>query len=95
MKKMSVIKLNEDDILEILIEHYQTGKFSRSKGSAKLFGNPGQDLRALIVLSDDHNKNFDLDVMEKNTDFNGDHSFLKEHPEFDLSKHFKKEDRKK
>ena len=38
MKKMFVKKLDEDDILEILIESFQTGKFSISEGCAKFYG---------------------------------------------------------
>ena len=32
MKKRFVKKLNEDDILEILIEHFQKKKYSKSEG---------------------------------------------------------------
>ena len=51
MKKMFVKKLDEDDILEILIESFQTGKFSISEGCAKFYGEPGKDLRAVIVIN--------------------------------------------
>lgn len=91
MKKMFVHKLNEDDILEILIEHFQKGKNKKFAVSAKFFGSSGEDLRAVIVMSKKHTANFDFEAIEKNTDFNGDHSFLNDHPEFDLSKQFKED----
>ena len=92
MKKKFVKKLDEDDVLEILIEHFQRGKQKKFVGNARFFGSAGQDLRVVIVLNDDESENFDLEEIERNTDFNGDHSFLNNHPEFDLSKHLKKED---
>ena len=91
MKKQFVKKLDEDDVLEILIEHFQRGKQKKFAGSAKFFGSADQDLRVVIVLSDNEYESFDLEEIEKNTDFNGDHSFLNNHPEFDLSKHFKED----
>ena len=92
MKKKFVKKLDEDDVLEILIEHFQRGKQKKFIGNARFFGSAGQDLRVVIVLNDDESENFDLAEIDRNTDFNGDHSFLNNHPEFDLSKHLKKED---
>lgn len=92
MKKMFVKKLDEDDILEILIESFQTGKFSISEGCAKFYGEPGKDLRAVIVINRGAHKEFDLDEIDKNTEYNGDHYFLSKHPEFDLSKLFVKDE---
>ena len=92
MKKKFVKKLDEDDVLEILIEHFQRGKQKKIVGNARFFGSAGQDLRVVIVLNDNESENFDLEEIDRNTDFNGDHSFLNNHPEFDLSKHLKKED---
>lgn len=90
MKKWFVKKLDEDDILEILIENFQTGKYGVSQGYANLFGVPGKDLRAVIVINRGPYQKFDLDEIDKNTEYNGDHYFLKQHPEFDLSRYFKK-----
>ena len=92
MKKMFVKKLNEDDILEILIEHFQEGKYAKSEGCAKIYGLPGQDLRALVVVNHGSHKEINLDEIEKNIEYNGDHHFLIGHPEFDLSRHFKNGD---
>ena len=86
MKKTLVKKLSEDDILEILIEHFQNGKYSLSEAYAKFFGSSGKDLRAVIVLNRGGHKNFDLDEIENRTEYNGDHAFLINHPEFDVSK---------
>jgi hypothetical protein len=87
--KVNIHKLNEDDILEILIEHFQKGKNEKSAVSAKFFGSSGEDLRAVIVVTKKHTAKFDFEEIEKSTDFNGDHAFLNNHPEFDLSKPFK------
>lgn len=88
MKKRFVKKLNEDDILEILIEHFQKKKYSKSEGYAKFYGMPGHDLRAVIVVTRESCSDIDLDEIEKTIEYNGDHFFLSEHSEFDLSKHF-------
>ncbi len=86
--KNVVKKLNEDDILEILIEHFQCKKNSQFCGYAKFYGMPGQDLRAVIVVTRDPCSDINLDDIEKNIEYNGDHQFLSEHSEFDLSKRF-------
>jgi hypothetical protein len=52
MKNYIVKKLNEDDILEILIEHYY-GKecFHYPNAKAVMLGEPDKDLRFLCVFS--------------------------------------------
>ena len=76
-------KLDEDDILEILIEHFQTGQYSYGRG--KLIGTPGNDLRFVGAISCDSLADVDLDEIDKKYDYDGDHSFIKNNPEFDLS----------
>jgi len=75
MKKRKVIKLNEDDILEILIEHFQTNnKVENAKGI--LFGESGKDLRFVGVfgsINDIDIGRIDLGEVDKDMEFNGDH----------------------
>ena len=84
-KKIKYIKLDADDILEILLEHYQE-QFKgclRSKGI--ILGTPGDNLRFIGAFANEQAKEFadlDLEIVEKELPFNGDHSFLKANPEF-------------
>ena len=84
---MEIIKLNEDDILEILLEHYYQNKncaflpFSRGI----LFGTPGEDLRFIGVYGQEEDSSVagcDLAEIDKTADFNGSHSFLEKNPQF-------------
>jgi hypothetical protein len=86
-RKYSIKKLDEDDILEIIIEHFQDGEladFMSAQGC--ILGEPGKDLRFVGVFSNEKGllRN-DLEKIDKEMDFNGDHSFLKKHPEFYIS----------
>lgn len=82
MSKRKIIKkLDEDDILEILIEHFQKGKFGESCGQGCILGTPGKDLRFIGVISKNCGE-YNLEEIDKEMDFNGDHAFLKKHPEF-------------
>jgi hypothetical protein len=86
MKKNFIFKkLNEDDILEIIVEHFQeTECYDFIRAKAYLYGEPGKDLRLIAVFSNDEQGEipFDFDKLDKEMDYNGDHSFLKKHPEF-------------
>ena len=79
-------KLDEDDILEILLEHFQDGELNDcpcSRGC--ILGSPGKDLRFIGVFSKESESNEykrDFEDIDNEIDFNGDHAFLKEHPEF-------------
>lgn len=87
MDNIEFIKLDEDDILEILIEYFQNNEnssFCFAKGC--FLGNSGKDLRFVASFSNDADalKSLDLYDIDKKIDYNGDHSFLKSHPEFNL-----------
>ena len=89
MDKYSFKKLDEDDILEILIEYFQEGEYvDFTHAKACLFGEPGKDLRFIAIFSDDEEKTnqYDLKNLDNEIDYNGDHSFLKNHPGFLISK---------
>ena len=85
---MKIIKLNEDDILEILLEHYYQNKncafLPDSRGV--LFGTPGEDLRFIGVYGKEEEEpqlaKCNLSEIDKTTDFNGYHSFLEGNPRF-------------
>ena len=76
-------KLNEDDILEIVMEHLQEkhGDFPFSK--IVILGEIGKDLRCICALSKKVPRS-DLNLIEidKKMEFTGDHAFLEQHPEF-------------
>lgn len=78
-------KLDEDDILEILVEHFQCGELKNfSSAQACLFGTPGKDLRFIGVFSNgvEGRTEYDMEKVDRDMDYNGDHSFLKKHSEF-------------
>jgi hypothetical protein len=87
-KNMVIKKLNEDDILEVLLEYYQEkecASFPHSRGM--LLGIPGEDLRFIGIYGQEDDSSVaecDLSEVDKTTDFNGDHSFLEKNPRFHL-----------
>ncbi len=81
-------KLNEDDLLEILLEHFQEIEFKTSSFSrAILLGTPGKDLRFISIFGDEDDielRKCNLEEIDRRCDFNGDHSFLEKNPKFIL-----------
>jgi len=78
------VKLDIDDLYEIVLEHYQElFKCDYSKGV--FLGNPECDLRFVAAFSN-HNdseiNNVDLESIDEKIGFNGDHAFLKKNPDF-------------
>lgn len=86
-KEIVIKKLNEDDILEILLEHFQENELEDKHivlTSGIIFGSPGKDLRFIGVFGDEKSEEifkYDLAKIDKETEFNGDHAFLEKHPE--------------
>lgn len=76
-KEIKVVKLNEDDLLEIVSEYFNfSGKKYVKKGvqatMTKFYGTSDQDLRAVCVLASDSIYNeIDLDEVDKSYDFTG------------------------
>lgn len=84
---MMLKKLDEDDILEILLEHFQESEYSNCKlARGCILGTPGKDLRFIGAFSNDFDEinTIDFEEIDEQLGFNGDHSFLKSHPEFNL-----------
>lgn len=83
-------KLNQDDILEIIIEHFWKNECKNLlNGKAAVFGTKDEDLRAVCVfgdLDDSRIDKWDMVQLDKELEFNGDHSFLENNPEFYLTK---------
>jgi hypothetical protein len=80
-------KLDEDDILEILIEYYQEQFSDVSAAKGLILGEPGKNLRFIGAFSDEdfqYIHNLDLNKLDKEIDFNGDHQFLKDNPDFTI-----------
>ena len=86
-KHYNFIKLDEDDILEILIEHFQEGSLAGyPQAQSCLLGTPGNDLRFIGVFSDDEDEflSYNLEKIDKEIDYNGDHSFINSRSEFQI-----------
>ena len=87
-KKIKYKKLNQDDILEILIEHFQDDEFQEleyAKGC--LLGKIDEDLRFIGVYGDESciaEINSSIEEIDINFDFNGDHEVLKNNSEFQI-----------
>jgi hypothetical protein len=80
-------KLDEDDITEIIIEYFQETLNNSELGRGILIGNAGKDLRFIGVFGNEDDPKVqmcDLIELDKEKEFNGDHAFLKNNPEFYL-----------
>lgn len=79
------IKLDEDDILEIIIEHFQNQNEDIFFGKGVLIGTPAKDLRFVGVLSTEEAfesaRDIELAEVDREASYNGFHSFVKETPE--------------
>ena len=82
MKKEYIYeKLDEADILEILIEFLQE-KHDLPNAQILLLGERNKDLRCVCALcEDEHPMNLDLNEVDKQIDFTGDHKWLEQNPE--------------
>jgi len=85
-KSFYVKKINEDDILEILLEYLQETEFKDTVSSrGMILGTPGSDLRFISIFGNEFNlKKYNLEEIDSNQDFNVDHSFLENNPQFHL-----------
>lgn len=86
-KKIKYMKLDADDIMEILLEHYQRQFNDAEYASGKFLGSPSDELRFVAVFGDydDPNMhNVDFEKLDKNMDYNGDHAFLKNNLDFSV-----------
>ena len=75
-------KLNEEDIQEIVMEYLQE-KHNLNSAQIIMLGNVGEDLRCVCALKDGiFSKPLNLEEVDKQIDFTGDHEWLKKHSEF-------------
>lgn len=85
MRNRNFIKLDSDDIMEILLEFYQE-RFEDSELSRGIFlGLPDKDLRFIAVFGneEDHEiQTIDLRKIDSQLEYNGEHAFLKNNPDF-------------
>ena len=85
MKSKNFIKLDSDDIMEILLEHYQE-RFKDSEFAKGIFlGTPENELRFIAVFGkaeDDEICTIDLEKIDQQMDYNGEHAFLRKNPQF-------------
>jgi hypothetical protein len=72
-----IFKFNQDDILEILLEHLgEENDFDMYQSSGMLLGTPGKDLRLIVVIGDIDDtgiNKLNLEEIEKEVDYNGPH----------------------
>lgn len=75
-----IFKFNQDDILEILLEHLgEETEFGTYQSSGMLIGTPGKDLRLIAIIGDLDDmgiNHLNLEEIEKEMDYNGTHSDL-------------------
>lgn len=87
MGKRNYIKLDSDDIMEILLEYYQE-RFEFSENAKGIFlGEPNSELRFIAVFgetNDEEIQSIDLEKVDQEIEYNGEHAFLKKNPEFYL-----------
>ncbi len=79
MEEIKYMKLDYDDICEIIVEHYRD-KIENSSGARCLFlGTPENDLRLIAAFSDDWEALHEIDLasIDKKIEFNGEHAFIK------------------
>ena len=87
MGKINYIKLDVDDIMEILLEYYQE-RFEDSEVAKGIFlGAADNELRFIAAFGQMGNseiENLDLEKIDSQMDYNGEHAFLRNNPEFYL-----------
>lgn len=86
--KIHYVKLDMDDILEILIEHFQDQFEDVDAATGVILGTPENELRfigAFGKYEETELGNIDLEMVDKSMDYNGDHAFLKDNPLFYLN----------
>ena len=75
-------KLNEEDIQEIVMEYLQE-KHNLASAQIIMLGNVGDDLRCVCALKESvFSKPLNLEEVDKQIDFTGDHEWLKKHSDF-------------
>ena len=85
MEEIKYVKLDEDDILEIIVEHFQDENVNIFFGKGIILGTPSKDLRFVGVLSTEDAftkaRDVNLEELDKKMEYNGFHSSIKNNPE--------------
>ena len=78
LDEVKIFKLNEDDIMS-LISKVVAEKMGFEEYSSKslILGTVSQDLRLIIAVSPNSVQNVDLIELDRNMEFNGEHSNFK------------------
>lgn len=87
-KKIHYVKIDKEDILEILIEHFYDQFKDTDTANGIILGTPDGELRfigAYSKVEDAQVCNIDLELVDKKMDYNGEHAFLKNNPQFYLN----------
>lgn len=85
MGKINIIKLDSDDIMEILLEYYQERFADSDVSKGIILGSPDDGLRFVAVfgkMDDPEIHHIDLEEVDRQNDYNGDHAFLRSNPAF-------------
>lgn len=74
---VKMMKLDEDDICQIVVEHYQEVLKNSTYARSIVLGTPGDDLRLVAVYGeryDERVRDIDLTKIDKLLDYTGYHS---------------------
>lgn len=83
-REIKYIKLDKDDILEILLEHFQDQFEDAEYAEGIILGTSEKELRFIGVFGNydnDEIRNVNLEEVDRNMEYNGDHAYVKKHPE--------------
>lgn len=85
-KRIQYIKLHESTIINIVLDHYQ--KKFKEFVRGMMLGGARNNLRIIVVCGKNQKKLEveDLIQVDLKMDFNGDHAFLRDHPEFTINR---------
>ena len=79
------VKLDIDDIIEIVIEHYYNKLDNVNEAKGIILGTPDNELRFVGAFCNNEEatvSNIDLENIDETMEYNGEHSFLKKNPQF-------------
>jgi len=88
IQKQMIFKYDEEDILEILSEYLaKKNDFETFNSKSAFLGTPGKNLRLISVIDDEKSDLSDTNLSEidKQINFNGDHSFLEKNIQSDMN----------
>ena len=87
-KKIHYVKIDMEDILDILIEHFYSQFEDTDVANGIILGTPDKELRFVGAFSkyeDTQVSDIDLKKLDESMDYNGEHAFLKNNPQFYLN----------